>query len=55
VIGAQPGREETPPKIKAEDNPWYLLAMLYGVPESKNPELFANNRRAWRDIQNGAT
>jgi hypothetical protein len=39
--------KETPPKIKAEDNPWYLLAMLYGVPESKNPELFANNRRAW--------
>jgi hypothetical protein len=24
--------EQTPPKIKAEDNPWYLLATLYGVP-----------------------
>ena len=25
--------EQTPPKIKAEDNPWYLLARLYGVPD----------------------
>jgi hypothetical protein len=24
--------EPKPPKIKAEDNPWYLLATLYGVP-----------------------
>ncbi|MGQ0444760.1 MAG: hypothetical protein ACT4O2_06465 [Beijerinckiaceae bacterium] len=24
-----------PPKIKAEDNPWYLLATLYGVPKRK--------------------
>jgi hypothetical protein len=25
------GKEKTP-KTKAEDNPWYLLATLYGVP-----------------------
>ncbi len=23
---------QTPPKSKAEENPWYLLATLYGVP-----------------------
>ena len=26
-------------KIKAEDNPWYLLATLYGVPEEHDYEL----------------
>jgi hypothetical protein len=44
------------PKIKAEDNPWYLLATLYGVPEKwvfvndANPqdeELRSKNRVAW--------
>jgi uncharacterized protein YjbI with pentapeptide repeats len=36
-----------PPKIKAEDNPWYLLATLYGVPKSWNDEIKAKNRVAW--------
>ena len=31
--------EEMPPKIKAEENPWYLLATLYGVPEQSEREL----------------
>jgi hypothetical protein len=35
------------PKIKAEDNPWYLLATLYGVPEEENHELQERNRIAW--------
>jgi hypothetical protein len=40
--------EQTPPKIKAEDNPWYLLATLYGVPgPNPNLELRAENRRVW--------
>jgi hypothetical protein len=39
--------EQTPPKIKAEDKPWYLLATLYGVPEPKNLELSAKNRGVW--------
>jgi hypothetical protein len=34
------------PKIKAEDNPWYLLATLYGVPEERDYEL-KKNRAAW--------
>jgi hypothetical protein len=39
--------EQTLPKIKAEDNPWYLLATLYGVPERGDQELKDKNRRAW--------
>jgi hypothetical protein len=39
--------EPKPPKIKAEDNPWYLLATLYGEPESGNVELRNKNRIAW--------
>jgi len=35
------------PKIKAEDNPWYLLATLYGVPEEENHALQERNRIAW--------
>jgi hypothetical protein len=34
-------------KIKAEDNPWYLLATLYGVPERGDDEVQAKNRVAW--------
>ena len=26
-------------KIKTEDNPWYLLATLYGVPKGRGDEL----------------
>jgi uncharacterized protein YjbI with pentapeptide repeats len=39
--------EQTPPKIKAEDNPWYLLATLYGEPELGDYELQKRNRIAW--------
>jgi hypothetical protein len=39
--------EQTPPKIKAEDNPWYLLATLYGVPEEGDDDLRTKNRVAW--------
>ena len=41
------GVELAPPKIKAEDNPWYLLATLYGVPKYWDYELRAKNRVAW--------
>jgi hypothetical protein len=40
-------REPKPPKIRAEDNPWYLLATLYGAPEFDNYELQAKNTVAW--------
>ncbi len=39
--------ESKPPKIRAEDNPWYLLATLYGVPENMQDERWARNRRNW--------
>jgi Pentapeptide repeats (9 copies) len=39
--------EPKPPKIEAEDNPWYLLATLYGVPEFRDEELRKKNRVAW--------
>ena len=39
--------EQKPPKTKADDNPWYLLATLYGVPTSWDVELRAKNRVAW--------
>ncbi|HXN87891.1 MAG TPA: pentapeptide repeat-containing protein [Methylocella sp.] len=39
--------EPKPPKKKAEDNPWYLLATLYGVPTTWDVELRAKNRVAW--------
>jgi len=35
------------PKNKAEDNPWYLLATLYGVPKYGDDKLQAKNRAAW--------
>jgi uncharacterized protein YjbI with pentapeptide repeats len=39
--------EAKPPKIKAEDNPWYLLATLYGVPGKLDDKLREKNRIAW--------
>ncbi len=39
--------EAKPPKIKAEDNPWYLLATLYGVPGEDDYPLRDRNRVAW--------
>jgi uncharacterized protein YjbI with pentapeptide repeats len=54
------GEVPKPPKIKAEDNPWYLLATLYGEPQepdydvvdrilrgAKKDELREKNRIAW--------
>jgi uncharacterized protein YjbI with pentapeptide repeats len=35
------------PKLKPEDNPWYLLATLYGEPKADDGELHAQNRGAW--------
>jgi hypothetical protein len=35
------------PKIKAEDNPWYLLAALCGVPKFGFDEPGAKNRIVW--------
>jgi hypothetical protein len=32
------------PNIKAEDNPWYLLATLYGEPKSDDEKLQVKNR-----------
>lgn len=37
----------TPSLKPAEQNPWYLLATLYGVPEWDNEELQVKNRVAW--------
>jgi hypothetical protein len=45
--GKSGASQQTPPKIKAEDNPWYLLATLYGVPRDGDHELQAKNRSAW--------
>lgn len=39
--------EPKPPKMKAEDNPWYLLATLYGVPDEDDDGLREKNRVAW--------
>ena len=35
------------PKIKADNNPWYLLATLYGQSTSSDDDLLARNRTAW--------
>jgi hypothetical protein len=36
------------PKIRAENNPWYLLATLHGEPSSRDDdELVVKNRVAW--------
>ncbi len=49
--------EQKPPKIAGEDNPWYFLATLYGVPELSDDELQAKNRAAWncRKTRRGST
>lgn len=54
-VSEEPGSnavEPKPLKIKAEDNPWYLLATLYGEPKGSilyfgEDELMARNRIAW--------
>jgi uncharacterized protein YjbI with pentapeptide repeats len=48
---AQRGRrqvdEETKPKRKAKDNPWYRLATFHGEPASADDEVAAKNRVTW--------
>jgi uncharacterized protein YjbI with pentapeptide repeats len=39
--------DDTPKKLKAEDNPWFLLATLYGQPSPGKAELKSRNRMAW--------
>jgi hypothetical protein len=39
--------ESMPPKVNAEDNPWYLLATLYGVPLNLQDKTQGRNRCAW--------
>jgi hypothetical protein len=39
--------EAKPPKKAAEDNPWYLLATLYGVPVNLLDKTQERNRCAW--------
>jgi uncharacterized protein YjbI with pentapeptide repeats len=42
--------EDKPTKLKAEDNPWYLLATLHGVPDEEgysDTNLIGKNRVAW--------
>ncbi|HXW73051.1 MAG TPA: pentapeptide repeat-containing protein [Methylocella sp.] len=41
------GEAPEPEKQKAEDNPWYLLATLYGVPDRGYQALQDKNRIAW--------
>jgi hypothetical protein len=38
---------QKPPKRKAEECPWYLLATLYGVPESRGDPVREKNRIVW--------
>ena len=42
--------EAKPPKKKAEDNPWYLLATLYGVPDARDQELKTRNRHCLEPV-----
>jgi hypothetical protein len=39
--------EETRPKRKAKDNPWYRLATFHGEPSGPNDEIQAKNRETW--------
>jgi hypothetical protein len=39
--------EETKPKRKAKDNPWYQLATLHGEPAALDDEVAAKNRLTW--------
>src|SRR5689334_19187602 len=48
---AQRGRrqvdEETKPKRKAKDNPWYKLATFHGEPKDADDEVATKNRVTW--------
>ena len=39
--------EETKPKRKAKDNPWYRLATLHGEPSKHNHEIAMKKRVSW--------
>jgi hypothetical protein len=39
--------EETKPKRKAKDNPWYRLATLHGEPSGRYDEIAKKNRVTW--------
>ena len=39
--------DDTPEKLRAEDNPWFLLATLYGQPPPGETQLKFRNRMAW--------
>jgi hypothetical protein len=39
-----------PPKRKADECPWYLLATLHGAPDSDDKELKKKNRVAWNKL-----
>ena len=39
--------EAKPPRLKADDNPWYLLATLYREAGEGDHELRDRNRVAW--------
>jgi uncharacterized protein YjbI with pentapeptide repeats len=52
--GDDPAKE--PPKIKAEDNPWYLLATLYGLPglhayELRHGHELRSNHELWHELR----
>ena len=44
---AMTNEDATQLKIRPEDDPWYLLATLYGQPREGDRELQARNRTAW--------
>ena len=39
--------EETKPKRKAKDNPWYKLATFHGEPKDADDEVAVKNRVTW--------
>ena len=39
--------DETKPRRKAKDNPWYRLATLHGEPSDTNDEIAGKNRVTW--------
>jgi uncharacterized protein YjbI with pentapeptide repeats len=49
ILESRTMNDATPkkPKIKADNNPWYLLATLYGEPTGDDDALQVRNRTAW--------
>src|SRR5690349_13083725 len=47
-MGERQMDEETKPKRKAKDNPWYRLATMHGEPaDFRDKEVVAKNRVTW--------